>query len=168
MSKIASADFPESWPELFPHLVAVLNSNTSNSSTLGSLRVLYELVDSGLSDEQFFGVASDLVNSLKQVTLNSNTSEVNQAMALRVLGCCFDNLEQVLATEHARAVKGFLDDAMPPWMTFFMNALRQPLPEVNQTDFVNASSGVMSRWKGIIAVKIQTIQVCFCLVGRKD
>jgi len=120
---------------------------------------LYELVDSGLSDEQFFGVASDLVNALKQVAINGSNNPVNQAMALKVLGGCFDNLEQVLQSQYAGAVRAFLDQAMPPWMSFFMTALRLPLPEVSLTDFVNPTD-VISKWKGVIAVKIQVIQVC--------
>jgi len=162
VSKIASADFPDDWPELFPHLVSVLTANVSDSAILGSLRVLYELVDSGLSDEQFLGVASDLVNALKQVAINGSNNSANQAMALKVLGCCFDNLEQVLQSQHAGAVRAFLDQAMPPWITFFMTVLRLPLPEVGLadfTDFVNPTS-VVSKWKGVIAVKIQVIQVC--------
>lgn len=126
---------------------------------MGALRVLYELVDSGLSDEQFFGVARDLVTSLQHVTINSSHDAVVQAMALRVLGSCFDNLEQVLATEHAPAVKAFLNESLQQWMPFFISTLKASLPEVNANDFEDATGDVISRWKGIIAVKIQVIQV---------
>lgn len=159
VSKIASVDFPNEWSELFPQLVSVLNSTSSDAAVQGSLRVLYELVDSGLSDEQFFGVASDLVTSLQNVTVKTGSDPVVQAMALRVLGSCFDNLEQVLATEHAAAVKGFLSDSMRTWMPFFISTLKVPLPEVNQADFEDAASNAISKWKGVIAVKIQVIQV---------
>jgi hypothetical protein len=159
VSKIASADFPDTWPELFPQLVSVLNSASSDAATQGSLRVLYELVDSGLSDDQFFGVASDLVTSLQNVTVKSDSDPVVQAMALRVLGSCFDNLEQVMATEHAPAVKGFLSESMQTWMPFFITTLKAPLPEVSHSDFENAASSAISKWKGVIAVKIQVIQV---------
>lgn len=159
VSKIASADFPDHWPELFPQLVSVLNSASSDAAVQGSLRVLYELVDSGLSDEQFFGVASDLVNSLQNVTVKRGSNPVVQAMALRVLGSCFDNLEQVLATEHATAVKAFLNESMRAWMPFFIDTLKLSLPAVSQGDFENAASNAISKWKGVIAVKIQVIQV---------
>lgn len=137
----------------------MLNSQTSDGAILGALRVLYELVDSGLSDEQFFGVASELVSSLQRVTINSGHDAVVQAMALRVLGSCFDNLEQVLATEHAPAVKAFLNDSLQQWMPFFIDTLKAGLPEVSASDFDDATGEVISRWKGIIAVKIQVIQV---------
>lgn len=159
VSKIASADFPDNWPELFPQLISVLNSASSDAAIQGSLRVLYELVDSGLSDEQFFGVASNLVTSLQNVTVKTGSDPVVQAMALKVLGSCFDNLEQVLATEHAAAVKGFLNESMQTWMPFFINTLKLSLPEVSHADFDNAASNAISKWKGVIAVKIQVIQV---------
>lgn len=159
VSKIASADFPDDWPELFPHLVSVLNSSSSDAAIVGALRVLYELVDSGLSDEQFFGVARDLVTSLQHVTINTSHDAHVQAMALRVLGACFDNLEQVLATEHASAVKAFLNESMQAWITFFMTTLRSPLPELSPSDLDNAANEAISKWKGVIAVKTQVVQV---------
>jgi len=158
VSKIASADFPDQWPELFPQLVSVLNASQSDAAIQGSLRVLYELVDSGLSDEQFFQVARELVSSLQHVTINGNQNPTVQAMALRVLGGCFDNLEQVLATEHAPAVKAFLNESMHTWMSFFISTLKLPLPEVNGGDFGNANS-VVHKWRGLVALKIQVIQV---------
>lgn len=158
VSKIASADFPDEWPELFPQLVSVLNTSQSDAAIQGSLRVLYELVDSGLSDEQFFQVARDLVSSLQHVTIDANQNPAVQAMALKVLGACFDNLEQVLATEHAPAVKAFLNESMQTWMSYFISTLKLPLPEVNGADFENANN-VIHKWKGVVALKIQVIQV---------
>ncbi|KAK5939409.1 hypothetical protein PMZ80_008713 [Knufia obscura] len=157
VSKIASADFPDQWPELFPQLVSVLNTSSSDAAAQGSLRVLYELVDSGLSDEQFFQVARELVSALQHVTINTNHNTVVQAMALKVLGACFDNLEQVLATEFAPAVKAFLNESMPSWMSFFISTLKLPLPEVSGADFENANN-VITKWKGVIALKIQVLQ----------
>lgn len=159
VSKIASADFPDEWPELFPHLISVLNSSSSDAAIVGALRVMYELVDSGLSDEQFFGVARDLVSSLQHVTITTEHSAHVQAMALRVLGACFDNLEQVLATEYAPAVKAFLDESMQSWVSYFMATLKITLPEVSASDFDNAANSVISKWKGVVAVKTQVIQV---------
>jgi hypothetical protein len=139
--------------------VSVLNNSSSDAAIQGSLRVLYELVDSGLSDEQFFTVARELVTALQHVTIHGNRNAVVQAMALRVLGACFDNLEQVLATEHAPAVKAFLNESMQAWMSFFMNTLKSALPEVSAADFDTAVNAVVSRWKGFVALKIQVIQV---------
>lgn len=136
----------------------MLNTSQTDAAIQGALRVLYELVDSGLSDEQFFQVARDLVSALQNVTINGNQNPVVQAMALKVLGACFDNLEQVLATEYAPAVKAFLNESMHSWMSFFISTLKLPLPEVSGADFENANS-VIQQWKGVVALKIQIIQV---------
>ena len=120
--------------------------------------MLYELVDSGLSDEQFFVVARELVNALQHVAFKAHNNPAVQAMTLKVLGACFDNLEQVLATEYAPAVKVFLNESMHEWMSFFISTLKSSLPEVNSADFENANN-VMQKWKAVIALKIQVIQV---------
>ncbi|KAK5085430.1 hypothetical protein LTR05_004715 [Lithohypha guttulata] len=159
VSKIASADFPDDWPELFPHLISVINTSSSDAAVVGALRVLHELVDSGLSDEQFFGVARELVNGLQHVAVDTGHGQVVQAMALRVLGACFDNLEQVLQTEHAPAAKAFLNESMQKWMSYFMGTLKQPLPEVSMADSQNDTNTVISRWKDFVAVKTQVIQM---------
>ena len=158
VSKIASADFPDQWPELFPQLVSVLNTSTSDAAVQGSLRVLYELVDSGLSDEQFFQVARELVNALQHVAFKAHNIPAVQAMTLKVLGACFDNLEQVLATEYGPAVKAFLNESMHEWMSFFISTLKLSLPEVSSADFEHANN-VMRKWKAVVALKIQVIQV---------
>lgn len=159
VSKIASADFPDQWPDLFPRLVSVLNAQASDTATMGSLRVLYELVDSGLSDEQFFAVASDLVNALQQATMTGQRGAVVQAMALKVLSSCLDNLEQVLETEHAPAVKVFLNESVKSWMPYFTSVLRQSLPELSQDVTGQGTVGIQRAWKGDVAVKIQVVQV---------
>lgn len=159
VSKIASADFPDQWPDLFPHLVSVLNAHASDAATLGSLRVMYELVDSGLSDEQFFVVASDLVKALHQTTTTGHRGAIVQAMALKVLSSCLDNLEQVLETEHAPAVKVFLNESVRSWMPYFTSVLRQPLPDLSQDGSSQGTVGIQRAWKGVVAVKIQVVQV---------
>lgn len=99
------------------------------------------------------------MTSLQHVTINTAHNAHVQAMALRVLGACFDNLEQVLATEHAPAVKAFLNESMQSWVSYFMTTLKLALPEVDISEFDNAASSVINKWKGVVAVKIQVIQV---------
>ncbi len=60
VSKIASSDFPDQWPTLLPTLLHLIPTGTPTQSH-GALKVLGDLVDDGLSDDQFFGVAADLI-----------------------------------------------------------------------------------------------------------
>ncbi len=128
-SKIASVDFPDAWPSLFPSLLTILNTSTSDAPIHGALRVLAELVDEGLTEEQFFIVAQDLVSGLQHVAVDNNRGLIVRAMTLNVFRACFEMLEMVMA-DHGAAVKQFLNESLKAWMPFFMETLKQPLPEL--------------------------------------
>src|SRR2546423_5439415 len=100
-SKIASVDFPESWPELLPTLLQSISGAGPDSQVHGALRVLSELVESGFSEQQFFAVARDLVNGLQTVALNANRKPIVRAMAMSVFRSCFDTLEMVMEDHRA-------------------------------------------------------------------
>ncbi|EXJ55544.1 hypothetical protein A1O7_08472 [Cladophialophora yegresii CBS 114405] len=147
-SKIATVDFPDAWPSLFPSLLTILNTSTDDAPVHGALRVLAELVDEGLTEEQFFMVARDLVNGLRHVAVDSNRSLIVRAMTLNVFRACFEMLEMVMA-DHGAAVKQFLTESLKAWMPFFMETLKQPLPEVVKPDDAH--------FRGLVALKVQTL-----------
>ena len=153
-SKIASVDFPDAWPSLFPSLLTILNTSTNDAPIHGALRVLAELVDEGLTEEQFFLVASELVNGLQHVAVDNNRSLIVRAMTLNVFRACFEMLEMVMM-DHGAAVKQFLNESLKSWMPFFMETLKQPLPESVKTDDVHL--------RGLIALKVQVVKVQYLL-----
>ena len=153
-SKIASVDFPDSWPTLLPSLLNILNTSTDDAPIHGGLRVLAELIDSGLTEEQFFAVARDLVGALQHVALDNNRSLIVRAMTLNVFRSCFEMLEMVMA-DHGPAVKEFLDESVKAWMPFFTETLKEPLsradpPTVNPSD---------PQLRGLVALKVQVVKV---------
>ncbi|KIW11775.1 hypothetical protein PV08_09047 [Exophiala spinifera] len=154
-SRIASVDFPDAWPTLFPSLLTILNTSTSDAPVHGALRVLAELIDSGLTEEQFFMVARDLVNGLQHVATDNNRGLVVRAMTLNVFRSCFEMLEMVMG-DHGAAVKAFLDESMKSWMPFFMEILKAPLP-------ISDSSAVAidqseTNLRGLVALKVQVVK----------
>ncbi|OAL33805.1 hypothetical protein AYO20_06981 [Fonsecaea nubica] len=149
-SKIASVDFPDAWPSLLPSLLTILNTSTDDAPIHGTLRVLSELVDEGLTDEQFFLVARDLVNALQHVAVDNSRSLIVRAMTLNVFRACFEMLEMVMA-DHGAAVKAFLNESLKAWMPFFMETLKQPLDPTMKPD--DAS------FRGIVALKVQVVKV---------
>lgn len=157
VSRIATVDFPERWPNLFPELVNMLNTTLDDAPAQGALRVLLELVDSGLSEDQFFAVARDLVGALQYVATSGKFSSSVQAMSINVLRSCFETLEQVLETDNAPLVRAFLDESLKQWIAFFMHTLKEPLPEATDDEF--ASDEVTDKWRGGIALKIQVVKV---------
>lgn len=157
-SKIAGVDFPDSWPDLLPHLLQILSGDTSDLQVHGALRVLSELVESGFSEEQFFAVARDLVSGLQNVATNVRRKPILRALAISVFRACFDTLEMVME-DHKVAVKAFLDQALQGWMAFFIETLRIPLPPTPSEDEEKQDEGNPSQWRGLIALKLQVVKV---------
>jgi importin-9 len=157
-SKIAGVDFPESWPDLLPHLLRILSGNTSDLQVHGALRVLSDLVESGFSEEQFFAVARDLVLGLQNVATNVQRKPILRALAISVFRACFDTLEMVME-DHKAAVKAFLDQALQGWMAFFIETLGIRLPQTPTEDEERQEEGHASQWRGLIALKLQVVKV---------
>lgn len=157
-SKIAGVDFPESWPNLLPHLLQILSGNTSDLQVHGALRVLSDLVESGFSEGQFFAVARDLVSGLQHVATNVQRKPILRALCISVFRACFDTLEMVME-DHKVAVKAFLDQALQGWMAFFIETLRTQLPQTPSEDEEKQEQGNTTEWRGLIALKLQVLKV---------
>ncbi|KAI2993456.1 hypothetical protein CBS147346_10941 [Aspergillus niger] len=158
VSKIASADFPEQWPELLPDLLRIINDGNSSASALhGALKVLLDLVDTGFSEEQFFNVARDLVTSLYNVATNESRKPMLRALAVAVFRACFDTLEMVLE-QHKAAVKGFMDEVLGGWSPFFLSTLEAPLPQAPSAQEESKDAEVPSKWRGVIGLKLQVVK----------
>lgn len=80
VSKIASSDFPDQWPTLLPTLLHIIPTGTQ-SQVHGALKVLGDLVEEGLNDDQFFGVARDLVKVIYDTAIDDS-----KKLTLRALG----------------------------------------------------------------------------------
>lgn len=159
VSKIASADFPEQWPELLPSLLHIINDGNSTASALhGALKVLLDLVDTGFSEEQFFNVARDLVTSLYNVATNESRKPMLRALAVAVFRACFDTLEMVLE-QHKAAVKQFMDEVLGGWSPFFLSTLKAPLPQAPSAHEESKDAEVPSKWRGVIGLKLQVVKV---------
>ncbi|GKZ17940.1 hypothetical protein AbraIFM66951_007816 [Aspergillus brasiliensis] len=158
VSKIASADFPEQWPELLPSLLHIINDGNSTASALhGALKVLLDLVDTGFSEEQFFNVARDLVTSLFNVATNESRKPMLRALAVAVFRACFDTLEMVLE-QHKAAVKQFMDEVLGGWSPFFLSTLKAPLPQAPSAQEESKEGEVPSQWRGVIGLKLQVVK----------
>lgn len=157
VSKIANADFPEQWPSLLPTLLNVIPTG-SDSQLHGALRVLRDLVEESLSDEQFFSMAQSIVKVVYEVALNENRKPILRALAISVFKGTFDLMDQV-KEDHPKEVKGFADEALKGWFPFFHQVMKAPLPEID-----GQIMGQPDSWNGIIALKLQVVK---CLMKVK-
>lgn len=159
VSKIASADFPDQWPELLPSLLQVLNDPSSSAGTVhGALKVLLDLVDTGFNEEQFFGVARDLVSTLFAIATSESRKHILRALAVAVFRSCFDTLEMILE-QHKVAVKQFMDEVLGGWSPFFIATLQAPLPQAPSEEEEAKDTEIPSQWRGVIGLKLQVVKV---------
>jgi importin-9 len=152
VAKIATADFPDQWPNLFESVIGIINAPNSDTSIKGALKILYELVDSGLTEEQFFAVARDLVGAFHRIAASNERGLNVRAYALNVFQATFDLLEMVMS-DHGPAVKAFLDESLKQWMDFFTSVLQEPIPPSN-----SEKSNKDDPRRGLITLKIQVVK----------
>lgn len=157
VSKIASADFPDEWPDLLPTILNVVGSG-SNAQLHGALKVLGELVDDCFNDEQFFKVARNLVKVVYDVAVNESQKPTLRALAVSVFCSCFDTLEMVME-DHKADVKAFAEEALFGWIPFFISTLKEQLPQPPSDEDDAKENGVAEFYRGSVALKLQIVKV---------
>ncbi|KAF2704474.1 ARM repeat-containing protein [Pleomassaria siparia CBS 279.74] len=157
VSKIASVDFPEQWPNLLPRLMHIIPTG-SDGQIHGALKVLGELVDDSLNEEQFFGVARDIVKVVYDVALNEARKPTLRALAISVFRSCFDILEMVME-DHKAAVKAFADEVLSQWMPFFINVMKTRLPDPPTELEENEDAPNAEAYRGLVSLKLQAVKV---------
>lgn len=158
VGKIAIHDFPDQWPSLLPTVLGVMPSGT-DAQLHGALRVLGDLVDESLSEDQFFSMARDIARALTEVALNTTRKPMLRALAVSVFRGCLD-LMNMVKESHAQEVEAFAKQLLegdaasssPGWNSFFIRVLQERLPAQDLT------SGQPDSWNSIIALKLQVVK----------
>ncbi|KAI9883593.1 MAG: hypothetical protein M1823_004646 [Watsoniomyces obsoletus] len=156
VSKIASSDFPDQWPTLLPTLLHLIPTGTPTQSH-GALKVLGDLVDDGLSDDQFFGVAADLIKVVYDAAMDDSKKSTLRALAVSVFRSSFGTLDMI-KDSHREAVKAFADEALKAWMPYFVEMIKRPLPPAPREEDEANNGGPEEEWRGLIALKIQIVK----------
>ncbi|WBW73703.1 karyopherin/importin beta family nuclear import signal receptor Kap14 [Schizosaccharomyces osmophilus] len=133
VSLIANVDFPDEWPEVFPCLLQLLESNNENSIN-AALDVLCELIDESLVEEQFFIITPRLSETLYQLVLPTPPNDSLRKLQARAIGLfrsCLELLEMYKETR-SEPVRVFVDRLLPPWMDLFTQKLQSPLFQGNE------------------------------------
>ncbi|KAK3352709.1 armadillo-type protein [Lasiosphaeria hispida] len=150
VSKIAMVDFPEQWPALLPAVLGVMPGGT-DAQLHGALRILQDLVEDSLTDEQFFSVARDIIRACYEVALNENRKQTHRSLAVLVFRSCFD-LMDIVKDDHKTEVKTFAEEVLRGWLPFFEQVIKSPLPEREKPDAQPDS------WHGPITLKVQVVK----------
>lgn len=157
VSKIATADFPDEWPDLLPTILNVIGTG-SDAQLHGALKVLGELVEDCFNDEQFFRVARDLVKVVYDVAVNEHQKPTLRALAVSAFRSCFDTLEMVME-DHKAEVKAFAEEALAGWIPFFIDILKAPLPPTPSDEDESKETGASELYRGSVALKLQVVKV---------
>ncbi|KUJ06847.1 ARM repeat-containing protein [Mollisia scopiformis] len=159
VSKIANVDFPDQWPNLLPSLLHLI-PNANDEQLHGALKVLSDLVDDSLDQEQFFSVARDIVKVVYDVAVSEARKPTLRALAVSVFRNTFDIMDMV-KDEHGPEVKGFADEVLSAWSPFFAEVMKKTLPARPKSDDEGYESGrddIPEAWRGVIALKLQVVK----------
>lgn len=157
VSKIASADFPEAWPNLLPTLLQLV-SQTDEAQLHGALVVLGNLVEDGFDEEQFLNSAVALIKCIYDVAIDGKKKLAARALAVSIFRACFDTLQLVYQTNRT-AVKQFMQESSDAWLPFFVDVLKMPLPYMPSEEEEVQGGDVVVHWRGVIALKTQVVKV---------
>lgn len=157
VSKIATADFPDQWPDLLPRILSVVASG-SDAQLQGALKVLSELVEDCFGEETFFAVARQLVKGIYDVANNDGRKPLIRALAVSVFRSTFDTLEMIMDDNKAQ-VKAFADETLSGWIPFFINILKSQLPPAPSDGDEELESGAPETYRGCVALKMQAVKV---------
>lgn len=151
VSKIAMVDFPSQWPALLPSVLRVMPQGT-DAQLHGALRILQDLVEESLSDEQFFTVARDIIGACYQVALDNNRKQTHRALAVLVFRSCFD-LMDIVKDDHKKEVRAFADEMLKGWLPYLEEVIKAELPAMEGQEHTAPDT-----WYGPVALKVQSVK----------
>ncbi|KAM3424672.1 hypothetical protein BST61_g6659 [Cercospora zeina] len=156
VSKIATADFPDDWPDLLQHVMSVVSTGV-DSQLHGALKVLSELVDDCFNEEQFFKIGRHLVKVVYDVAANNARKATLRALAVSVFRSTFDILEMVME-DHKAAVKSFAEENLAGWLPFFIEILQTPIPSPPPEGTERSNPEAAEQYRGFVSLKLQIVK----------
>ncbi|BFZ62592.1 hypothetical protein YB2330_003693 [Saitoella coloradoensis] len=136
IARVAHADYPEQWPTFMDGVMSMMKEG--GVGTTGALTILKEFVDEGLAEDQFFGVAPDLVQTLYGIMSTEHVDNTSKSKAVSIFRSCVDLLEMFKDT-HAEPIRVFADRSLPPWLEVFCQAVSLPVADPSNPEEVNES-----------------------------
>lgn len=151
MSKIAGFDFPEQWPDLLPTLINLVPEGT-DTQLHGALKVLSDIVEESLSEEQFFSMARDIVKAMYTAAVDEKRKPILRALSVSVFRGCF-GLMEIVKEDHKTEVMAFAEEVLKAWFPFFEEVMKSRLPPNTEE-----ASKQPDEWNGPIALKLQVVK----------
>jgi hypothetical protein len=130
--QIASADYPDEWPDLLNSLYAQTTNYESEYAMIGGLTVLNDLFDDLVTEEQFWegGIGSDVTNHILQLLNRENLSPEIKTSSLKLYQNISANLQshEAFSTEERKnAVDHHLSNSVPVLATLLEKSVQTSL-----------------------------------------
>ena len=157
VSKIASVDFPEAWPDLLANLLAQI-PRSNDGQLHGVLVVLVELIQDALDEAIYAANAKDLLTALHSVATDDTRKFSLRALAVLVFRSCFDTIE-MMKQENKTLARQLTQAALDVWLPFLAEYLRLPMPALPTKFDEDKATQIAMEWRGVIMLKIRVISV---------
>ncbi|KAG4302203.1 hypothetical protein PCK1_001475 [Pneumocystis canis] len=134
ISKIATIDWPDEWPELFDSILFKL-SKGSEIEIHGGLKVLKELIDDVFTGEHFFAISQNLLSILYNISSNELYSIKIRAQTLSVFKSCIDSLGMIKKT-HIEIINSFVTKILDSWIDLFVTIISRNIMTTLNYEFI--------------------------------
>ncbi|KAK9479394.1 armadillo-type protein [Lipomyces japonicus] len=131
ISKISSADFPDEWPDLFDHVMSLLQSEIEDNIE-GAVIILKELLDDGFTLEQFASIATSVFDALYNIATSEKIGFITKASTVEAVRFALNFFNQVEADK--TDLNAFIAHAIDSWSTVFSEFLKLEYTEENRTN----------------------------------
>ncbi|KAK9466568.1 armadillo-type protein [Lipomyces arxii] len=126
ISRIATVDFPDEWPGLFDNVMALLRSN-DRESVRNALIIFKELLDDGLTYDQFTYVAAPVFDALRKL-LASSIDVKTKASAIDTVKSALNFFDQSDRQE-SNNMTAFIKNSVDIWSDIIAANFKTPIME---------------------------------------
>ena len=157
VSKIASIDFPEAWPDLLTDLLA--QAPQSNDQQLhGVLVLLVDLLREAVDDNTFSEHGRNLLVVFHNVAIDDARKFQLRALAVSAFHSCIENIETTRSTNKS-ASRQLMQEVVEMWLPFLGGFLKLDMPPFPTREDDLSDNEVSMNWRGVVMLKIQIIKV---------
>uniref|UniRef100_A0A060T5E0 ARAD1C04774p n=1 Tax=Blastobotrys adeninivorans TaxID=409370 RepID=A0A060T5E0_BLAAD len=133
LSKIASVEYPDEWPDLVEQVLNLAQTGTPDQ-VHGALTVLKELLRESLSTEEFLNAGQKITHTLLSIASNSSYAYSSRASAVECFSSCVQFF--LMVDDSAIAVSDVVDQTLTEWSDLFAQILAIPIESPGQAALI--------------------------------
>lgn len=157
LSKIASVEFPDEWPDLIDRLVGFVQGGDP-VQVHGALTVMKELLRESIAEREFYTYGETIISTLFGVASNEGYSWVARGTAVECFSSC---VQFFLMADDAQQemIESFAEKAIAQWCDLFATVLKQPLQSPGHASLISCKLEVLTCIKDMEAAFAKFVSV---------